>query len=122
QVEIPKRFATTAEAARAGYFQYTPEDNTGAISWVNLKVWDSSDLNLPNQLWYDVNGRLLGVDYTILEEKSPKPPPKLFGYSVEASHWTHRGAHMHYGIKMPDGSMKFGGLPVQRFVDAGGKA
>ena len=60
QQEIPARFGTVAAAEKAGYFQYTGEDSTGAISYVNLKVWNSIDLNVPNQLWYDVNGRLAG--------------------------------------------------------------
>jgi hypothetical protein len=120
QQEIPARFATIPAAEKAGYFQYTPEDRTGAISYVNLKVWNSTDLAVPNQLWYDVNGRLLGVDYTILEAQSPKPPATLFGYAIDPGRWIHRGPHMHWGFTMPDGSLKLGALPVQKFVDAGG--
>jgi hypothetical protein len=120
QQEIPRRYPTIEAAERAGYFQYTDEDDTGAISYVNLKVWNSTDLDVPNQLWYDVNGRLLGVDYTLLESQSPKPPATLFGYRIDPSRWIHHGAHMHYGIKMPDGSMKFGAMPVAKFQSAGG--
>ncbi|HEV8021115.1 MAG TPA: hypothetical protein VGP41_07645 [Candidatus Lustribacter sp.] len=120
QKDIPARFATIAAAQKAGFFQYTGEDKTGAISYVNLKVWNSIDLDMPNQLWYDVNGRLLGVDYTILESQSPKAPTTLFGYAIDPSRWVHRGAHMHYGYTMPDGSLKLGAMPVQKFTDAGG--
>ena len=120
QQDIPARFSTVAAAEKAGYFQYTGEDSTGAISYVNLKVWNSVDLDVPNQLWYDVKGRLLGVDYTILESQSPKPPATLFGYAIDPSRWIHRGAHMHWGFTMPDGTLKLGAMPVQKFTDAGG--
>lgn len=120
QQDIPARFATIAAATKAGYFQYTPEDKTGAISYVNLKVWNSIDLEVPNQLWYDVNGRLLGVDYTILQSQSPNPPTTLFGYAIDPSRWTHRGPHMHFGFTLPDGTLKLGAMPVAKFTDAGG--
>jgi len=122
QRDIPARFATVAAAEKAGYFQYTGEDRTGAISYVNLRVWNSTDLDLPNQLWYDVKGRLLGVDYTVLESQSPAAPARLFTYAVEASRWVHRPAHMHWGFVAADGSLKLGGMAVQKFTDAGGVA
>lgn len=122
QHDIPARFATTAAAQKAGYFQYTGEDNTGAISWVNLKMWNSIDIEMPNQLWYDVNGRLLGVDYTVLMAQSPNPPTSLFGFAIDPSRWVRRGAHMHFGFTAADGSLKLGAMPVQKFTDAGGVA
>jgi hypothetical protein len=122
QADIPARFATTAAAQKAGFFQYTGEDKTGAISYVNLKVWNSVDLDMPNQLWYDANGRLLGVDYTVLESQSPKPPATLFGFAIDPARWVHRSAHMHFGFTGPDGSLKFGAMQVQKFTDAGGTA
>jgi hypothetical protein len=120
QREIPARFATIASAQKAGFFQYTGEDKTGAISYVNLSVWNSIDLNVPNQLWYDAKGRLLGVDYTVLMSQSPNPPTTLFGFTIDPSRWTRRAAHMHWGFTMPDGSLKLGAMPVQKFTDAGG--
>jgi hypothetical protein len=120
QQDIPRRYGTIGAATKAGYFQYTPEDNTGAISYVNLKVWNSIDLDVPNQLWYDVNGRLLGVDYTLLEAQTPKPPATLFGYAIDPSRWLHHGDHMHYGFKAADGSLKLGAMPVAKFKAAGG--
>ena len=120
QRDIPARYATLAAAEKAGYFQYTPEDNTGAISYVNLGVWNSIDLDVPNQLWYDVNGRLLGVDYTVLQDRSPNAPAALFGYTIDPARWTHRNAHMHYGFLGTDGTRHFGAMPVARFTAAGG--
>ncbi len=121
QRDIPARFASVAAAEKAGYFQYTGEDNTGAISYVDLKVWNSVDLDLPNQLWYDVNGRLLGVDYTVLQSKSANAPTTLFGFAIDPSRWVHRNAHMHWGFRAADGSLKLGGMAVQKFTEAGGK-
>jgi hypothetical protein len=120
QAEIPPRFPTVASAVKAGYFQYTAEDRTGAISYVNLKVWNSIDIDAPNQLWYDANGRLLGVDYTVLMDQSPNAPASLFGYAIDPSRWTRRGAHMHWGFTAADGSLKLGALPVAKFTAAGG--
>jgi hypothetical protein len=120
QHDIPARFPTVASAVKAGYFQYTPEDNTGAISYVDLNVWNSIDVDVPNQLWYDVNGRLLGVDYTILQSQSPAAPTSLFGYAIEPARWIHRGAHMHWGFTAADGSLKLGAMPVAKFTAAGG--
>jgi hypothetical protein len=120
QQEIPRRFGTIAAAEKAGYFQYTGEDSTGAISYVNLRVWNSADLDVPNQLWYDVKGRLLGVDYTILQSQSVNPPTSLFGYAIDPARWVHRNPHMHWGFTAADGSLKLGAMPVQKFTDAGG--
>jgi hypothetical protein len=120
QHDIPARFPTVASAEKAGYFQYTPEDNTGAISYVDLNVWNSIDVDVPNQLWYDVNGRLLGVDYTVLQAQSPNPPASLFGYAIDPTRWIHRGAHMHWGFTGADGALHLGAMPVTRFTDAGG--
>ncbi len=120
QADIPKRYPTIAAAQKAGYFQYTGEDNTGAISYVNLKVWNAIDLDVPNQLWYDAQGRLLGVDYTILADQSPNAPTSLFGFAIDPSRWVHRGAHMHWGFTAADGSLHLGAMPVQKFTDAGG--
>ena len=120
QADIPKKYPTIAAAQKAGYFQYTGEDNTGAISYVNLKVWNSIDLDVPNQLWYDANGRLLGVDYTILQDQSPNAPTTLFGYAVDPARWVHRAAHMHWGFTAADGTLHLGAMPVQKFTDAGG--
>jgi len=120
QAEIPPRFPSVASAVKAGYFQYTPEDKTGAISYVNLKVWNSIDIDAPNQLWYDAQGRLLGVDYTVLQDQSPNAPTSLFGYAIDPARWTRRGAHMHWGYTAADGSLKLGAMPVAKFTAAGG--
>jgi hypothetical protein len=101
--DLQSRFATTAQAAAAGYFRYNNEDKTGAISWVNTSYW-TSDPKHPGQLWYDVNGRLIGADFTVPKTDNP---PILWG--VSALRWLTQEQHVHFGVKQPDGSIKFGG-------------
>ena len=71
--DLQTRFGTTAKAAAAGYFRYTDEDQTGAISWVDTSNWQS-DPTRPSQLWYDVNGRLIGADFSVLQSGSRARP------------------------------------------------
>lgn len=81
--DLQSRFATTAQATAAGYFRYTDEDQTGAISWVNIKSWQSDEQH-PSQLWYDVSGRLIGADFSVLQSNS-KARPEIWG--VSPSRW-----------------------------------
>lgn len=104
--DLHARFATTAQAAKAGYVQFTEEDETGAISWGNGK-WTSTDARHPSELWYDTSGRLIGADYTIRQTDSATAPT-LWG--VDPKRWHKGGAHVHYGVKQPDGSIKLGGI------------
>lgn len=103
--DLQKRFATTSQAAAAGYFRYTDEDDTGAISWVNTNYW-KSDPQHPGQLWYDVKGRLIGADLTLPKAESAIAPT-LWG--VSATRWGTLRQHVHFGVKQPDGSIAFGG-------------
>ena len=99
--DLQSRFGTTAQAAAAGYFRYTGEDQTGAISWVNTKNWQS-DPKHPSQLWYDAGGRLIGVDFSVLQSGTKKVRPTLWG--VSASRWLDFSpAHVHFGIKTKSG-------------------
>jgi len=100
--DLQARFSTTAAAAAAGYFRYTNEDNTGAISWVNTSYW-SSDPKHPGQLWYDVNGRLIGADFTLPKTGAA---PTLWG--VSSVRWLTQEQHVHFGVKQADGSIAFG--------------
>ena len=63
QADLTKRFAKPADAEAAGFFRYTDADDTGAISYANLK-WQSTDVHSPSQLWYSKTGELLGADYS----------------------------------------------------------
>jgi hypothetical protein len=100
--DLQARFATTAAATKGGYFRYTDEDSTGAISWVNTANW-TSDPQHPSQLWYDVSGRLIGADFTVPKSDTP---PSLWG--IAPSRWITHGLHVHYGVKQM-GGMLYGG-------------
>lgn len=94
--DLQGRFATTAQAEAAGYFRYTDEDQTGAISWVNTKNW-KSDPQHPSQLWYDVKGHLIGADFSVLQATSQSRPAV---WGVSPARWLDfRPAHVHFGIK-----------------------
>jgi len=117
--DLNSRFAAPAQAEKAGYFRYNNEDNTGAISYANLH-WDSSD-GQPSQLWYDVNGKLLGADYSIpITAANTSAPPNLWG--VNPARWSKFGhAHVHYILKQADGTMKYGlAVGAAKFTAAGG--
>jgi len=114
--DLQTRFATTSAAAAAGYFRYTDEDQTGAISWVNTNYW-ASDSKHPSQLWYDVNGRLIGADFSVLQN-GPHTPPAVWG--VQPSRWLDFSpAHVHFGIKTPAG-VKFGAAGQKSMALVGG--
>lgn len=118
QKDLNARFPTPTEAEKAGYFRYTNEDNTGAISYANNE-WQSSDPQHPCQLWYSVGGKLLGADYCVSAANSPKPP-SLWG--VKPGRWQDFEAHIHYVLTLPDGKEKYGGAHLAKFVAAGGDA
>jgi len=115
QKDLNARFATIAQAEAAGYFRYTNEDNTGSISYANLK-WTSADPQHPSQLWYSVDGKLLGADFSQPYVKGS--PPNLWG--VDPQRWTHFGAHIHYVLDQ-NGKMTYGlDTSVKKFEAAGG--
>lgn len=117
--DLNSRFATPADAQKAGYFRYNNEDQTGAISYANLQ-WDSSNMQ-PSQLWYDVNGKLLGADYSIpLTPSNSASTPNLWG--VNPQRWDKFGhAHVHYILKNADGTYKYGlAVSGKAFTAAGG--
>lgn len=114
--DLQGRFGTTAQAAAAGYFQYTDEDQTGAISWVNTKNWQS-DQTHPSQLWYDAKGHLIGADFSILQSNS-KARPTVWG--VEPSRWLDFSpGHVHFAIKTASG-LQFGGAGSKTMGMVGG--
>ncbi|MGB8909083.1 MAG: hypothetical protein WCC84_10075 [Candidatus Cybelea sp.] len=114
--DLQKRFATTSAAKAAGYFQYTVEDQTGAISWVNTNNWQS-DMNRPSQLWYDVNGRLIGADFSVLQSNSVARP-NIWG--VSPARWLDFSpAHVHFAVNTPSG-LQFGGIGDKTMTKVGG--
>ena len=104
--DLPARYGTTQQATAAGYFRYSNEDRTGAISWVNPTYWDTTDPDHPAQLWYDVNGRLLGADFSVPRAESSTGAPSRFGTSP--SRWITLPAHVHFVVRNADGSYTYG--------------
>jgi hypothetical protein len=97
QADLMKRYATVADAEKAGYVRYTNEDETGAISYANLH-WESTDAKHPSQLWYDKNGKLLGADYSVLLSTSPGRPT-LWG--INPGRWVEFDGHVHWVARDP---------------------
>ncbi|HVA28976.1 MAG TPA: hypothetical protein VNF68_12405 [Candidatus Baltobacteraceae bacterium] len=114
--DLNARFATPADAIKAGYFRYTNEDKTGAISYANLQ-WQSSDPQHPSQLWYSAKGKLLGADFSVLQSNSPKRP-SLWG--VNPLRWDDFDAHVHFILAGANGQETYGATSVKKFTAAGG--
>ena len=87
-------YPTPAKAEKAGWFRYNNEDDSGAISYMNPKYFETPDALHPQQLWYDVHGRLLGGDFSQLVVKHPKGPT-LFGISPDR--FGNTPLHIHWG-------------------------
>ncbi len=117
QKDLNARFATPADAEKAGYFRYTNEDKTGSISYANLQ-WSSADPQHPSQLWYDVNGNLLGADFSEPRKSATDSAPKIWG--VFPSRWTTFHPHVHYVLTDASGKETYGATSVAKFTAAGG--
>ncbi|MBV8245647.1 MAG: hypothetical protein JOZ38_06990, partial [Candidatus Eremiobacteraeota bacterium] len=118
QADLMKRFPTVADAEKAGYFRYTDADETGAISYANLQ-WDSKDQQSPSQLWYDVKGKLIGADYSVLLTTSATPP-KFWG--ILPARWAKFARpHVHWLLKNADGTLQYGlATSGKKWTAAGG--
>jgi hypothetical protein len=116
QADLNKRFPSPAAAEKAGYRRYTNEDDTGAISYTNLR-WTSTDQQHPSQLWYDVNGRLLGADFSV-PQAGWAQAPSLWG--VDPSRWVKFRQHIHYALNGPNGAVTYGGMSAAKYAAAGG--
>ena len=95
--DLPARYPTRSRAIAAGYVRFTNEDDTGAISYVNVKAWNTIDPDVPAQLWYDVEG---ASDRRRLQRAArsptrPPPGPRRSSASIPYA-FTLGGAHIHY--------------------------
>jgi len=118
QADLGTRFAHPADAIKAGYFRYTNVDDTGAISYANLQ-WTSADIRHPSQLWYDVNGNLLGADFSEPVTSATKRPA-VFG--VNPGRWWQFDEHIHWiGTDPKTGKPTYDNYALKPdFVKAGG--
>jgi hypothetical protein len=102
---LHRLYPTPAAAIKAGWFRYNNEDDSGAISYMNPKYFETPDVAHPQQLWYDVHGRLLGGDFSQLVALHPKGPT-LFGFSP--ARFGQVPLHIHYGVRHGDGTIEYG--------------
>lgn len=94
------KFGDVHAAESAGYYRTTRLEPDGTIIYFNNQ-WNPRAL-APNFLWYDKHGKLVGLDYQYLVASHRQPPA---GYAVAASRWTTIDAHIHYGYRLPDGTI-----------------
>jgi len=113
-IDLNKLYPTPKSAEDAGYKRFTDEDSSGSISYANGN-WTSSDADHPSQLWYSVDGRLLGADYSV---PYAAERPTLFG--IDPSRWIRIGAHVHYGLVGPNETTIYGGTGGPKWAAAGG--
>jgi hypothetical protein len=113
--DLQKRFHRSSEAERAGYVRYTDVDETGAISYASRR-WISDPAH-PSQLWYDVEGRLLGADWS---QRKTVARPNVWG--INPGRWIVFPDHIHYVVRDPgSGRVRYGlGVTVTAFAAAGG--
>jgi len=102
---LQKLYPNPAAAAKAGYFRFNNEDRSGAISYENPQYFETPDVAHPQQLWYDVNGKLLGGDFSQTVALHPDAPT-LGGLSPVRFHKI--PLHVHYALKRADGSIDYG--------------
>jgi hypothetical protein len=102
---LHRLYPTPAAAIKAGWFRYNNEDDSGAISYINPKFFETPDAEHPQQLWYDVNGKLLGGDFSQTVAAHPNGPT-LFG--IAPKHFGHVLLHDHYALRHADGTIEYG--------------
>lgn len=113
--DLQKRFGSQRAASAAGYYRYTDEDDTGAISWVNTNYW-KSDPQHPSQLWYDTKGHLIGVDLSVPRSASATAPNL---WSISPARWITIGMHDHFGVKNASG-LTYGAVGPLKIRKVGG--
>lgn len=120
--DLNARFPTPADAEKAGYFRFNNEDKTGAISYANDNWNSAADPSnpQPSQLWYDVNGHLLGADYSVpLTAQNSSAPPKLWG--IAPGRWfKFAHAHVHYVLQGTTDASYGHAVGGDAYVKAGG--
>lgn len=99
------KYPTVKEAQAAGYMQLTrlePDDHTYVYSDM---TYDNISRLHPNFLWYDRNGKLVGLDYEYAKWAWPKTP-SMTAYPVAASRWVTIPQHMHYAYRIGSGPIQ----------------
>jgi hypothetical protein len=102
---LQAKYPTSTQATAGGYYQMTRLEDDGTSIWFNDKWGASVSKYAPNFLWFDKNGKLVGLDYQYTVSTNPKPPSTGV-YPVKSIRWSTIDAHMHFAYKLPDGKIK----------------
>jgi hypothetical protein len=94
-------YPTVAAATSHGYMQMTKLETDGTMIFATMK-YDGIDSTHPNFLWYDRNGKLVGLDYEYPVSAWPKPPGSTT-YPVAASRWVTIHQHVHFAYRIGNG-------------------
>lgn len=97
---LQAKFAASQSAVSAGFYRTTRLEPDGTIIYFNNK-WDPTKYG-PNFLWYDRNGKLVGLDYQYLVSAYPKRPT---AYPVAGDRWTTIDPHIHFAYRLQDGTI-----------------
>ena len=114
--ELRADFSKPSAAQAAGYVRYTDEDPDGIITYTDFR-WFTDDPHHPTQLWYDARGRLIGADYTMPVPDQHKRPAM---WGLQSGRWVHFISHMHYAVREPDGTTRYGSLLNPTYKANGG--
>ena len=101
---LQQRYPTTVQAQAAGYYQMTKMETDGTVIWFNDSWGKGVSKGAPNFLWFDKQGKLVGLDYQYAVSDYPKPPGADV-YPVTADRWTTIDAHMHFAYKLANGTV-----------------
>ncbi|TAM73649.1 hypothetical protein EPN44_13225 [bacterium] len=96
------RYATAADAEKAGYVQTTGIEEDGTAVFFN-RDFKHVDEQHPNFLWFDRHNNLVGLDYEFPQSEYPKAPVSLF--PVQAGRWTVVHEHVHFGYRVGSGAI-----------------
>ena len=94
------RYPTNSQAERAGYVAITGTEMDGTVVYFNPSI-ERVDALHPNFLWYDKEGRLVGLDYEFPRSRYHEPPSYLF--PVAKQRWTTIHEHVHFNYRIGDG-------------------
>jgi hypothetical protein len=97
-------YPTVAAATSHGYVQMTKLESDGTMIFATMK-YDGISPTHPNFLWYDRNGKLVGLDYEYTVSSWPKPPGTAM-YPVAADRWTTVHQHVHFAYRIGNGPLQ----------------
>ncbi len=94
-------YPTVKQAEAAGYTRMTKLESDHTFVYATM-TYSNIDRLHPNFLWYDRNGKLVGLDYEYPKSTWPSFPGTSV-YPVLASRWVTIPQHMHYAYSIGGG-------------------